>query len=80
MFATALTFSDSIECNVSKVYVLFEVDIRATNDVLRWILMAILGMLLLSMSLWLLFVGVISLDTMLRRKTLLNLPSRAAGR
>lgn len=66
VFATALTFGKRAECNGCTVYVLFGVNIPATSPALRWTLVAILGVMLLGLSLWLLIVGCISLDAILR--------------
>lgn len=67
VFATAPTFGSDPQCNDSTVYVVFGVDIPATNPVLRWMLVAVLAILLLGICCWLLFVVCVSVDVILRR-------------
>lgn len=66
VFATAPSFGESPRCNESVVYVLFGVNISATNPVLRWLLVAVFSIMLLWLSIWLLIVSCTSIDAMLR--------------
>ncbi|KXX80195.1 hypothetical protein MMYC01_204225 [Madurella mycetomatis] len=68
VFATAPTFGSNPECNHSTVYVLFGVDIPATSPVFRWMLVAVLAILLLGICGWLLSAVCISVDVILRRE------------
>ncbi|KAL2179719.1 uncharacterized protein P884DRAFT_282945 [Thermothelomyces heterothallicus CBS 202.75] len=64
VFATAPTFGDRPECNSRIVYVLFGVDISATNPVLRWLFVGALAFLLVGLGCSLLFVTCVSVDMM----------------
>lgn len=66
VFATAPGFGDRPECNDSTVYVIFGVNIPATNPVLRWMLVAGLAILLMGIVVWLLIVACISVDVVVR--------------
>jgi hypothetical protein len=67
VFATAPGFGDRAECNGSIRYVLFGVDIPATNPVLRWVFIAALALLLFGVCCWMLFVGCVSIDALCGR-------------
>ncbi|OQE32839.1 hypothetical protein PENFLA_c001G05571 [Penicillium flavigenum] len=53
VFANAPHFGNQPECNYETKYVLFGVDIQATNAVIRWIFVAIFAMLALGLVMWL---------------------------
>jgi hypothetical protein len=57
VFATAPQFGKHPECNSATTYVLFGVDIPATSDVFRWILVASFGSLLCGLAAWLIFLA-----------------------
>lgn len=54
VFATAPGFGARPECNDGTNYVLFGVNVRATNKVVRWIFVAIFAMLAVGFVAWLL--------------------------
>lgn len=53
VFANAPDFGNKPECNPDTKYVLFGVDIQATNTVIRWIFVAMFAMLALGFVIWL---------------------------
>jgi hypothetical protein len=55
VFATAPTFGSNPECNDTIKYVLFGINISATNSVIRWLFVAGFGFIMLGFALWLLF-------------------------
>jgi hypothetical protein len=55
VFATAPTFGSNPECNSTVKYVLFGINIPATNPVIRWIFVASFGVILLGFAFWLMF-------------------------
>lgn len=56
VFATAPTFGNQPECNSHTIYVLFWVNILATNNVLRWCVVTLLACMLLGFVIWLLVI------------------------
>lgn len=54
VFATAPTFGSQPECNNNIKYVLFGINISATNPVIRWLFVASFGLIMLSSAIWLL--------------------------
>ena len=57
MFANAPHFGNQPECNKHTKYVLFGIDIQATNVVFRWIFVAVLGCSAVGLLLWLVIVS-----------------------
>ncbi|CRG85088.1 hypothetical protein PISL3812_02224 [Talaromyces islandicus] len=53
VFANAPHFGNQPQCNAETKYVLFGVNMQATNDVIRWIFVAVLAMLSLALVMWL---------------------------
>lgn len=69
VFATAPTFGSRPACNDRTVYVLFGVDTRpAASPVLRWMLVAVLALLLLASGCWLLLATCVAVDALCGRE------------